>query len=112
MNEIDRAWLAGFFEGDGTIRNDSGVKFKYIVISQKDVTILKYIQKVYQLGDLKSFRGYQGNTYWRLWMRGSSVRKFYELVRPYMQGYKAHQLDRLSFSLFPDADIYRSPDSA
>lgn len=96
VKDIDRAWLAGFFDGDGYLRLDP----PEIYINQKDPTILSEIRKLTGIGRVTSFTGYQGNTYYRIILKSrSDIKRFLEVIHPYLRGPKASKVDALYSAL-------------
>jgi intein/homing endonuclease len=96
MTDSDRIWLAGFFDGDGNMR---GAPYNEIIISQKDQVNVERIHEISGVGYISPFVGYKGNTYWRLHIKGNDIKRFYEMIRPYMRTNKAKQLDALYIGL-------------
>jgi intein-encoded DNA endonuclease-like protein len=79
MNEIrpvDRAYIAGFFDGEGCITSYSNKRGRpRISMSQNDPEVLHRIQKILGYGNVRSYQTSSSTTHWRLdiareeWMR-------------------------------------------
>jgi hypothetical protein len=89
VEEKDVIWLAGFFDGDGSY--NTGV----IVISQKNLHILRVVRDITGLGRIRKLTNQYGTEYYRLEMKDDEANQVYSIVRPYMRSWKATEMDAL-----------------
>ncbi len=109
MTVNDLAWLAGFFEGEGSVgcyrRRDKinghiNRSFSFNVsISQKDRAILEWIKRdfygtISYMGHLSSL----GTHIWRWDCRSSYARRFLEAVQPYLRTRRKLRQIKTAFS--------------
>jgi intein/homing endonuclease len=79
MNKAERAYLAGFFDGEGCVSHKRGRPL--ISITQKDVDPLEWIQTVTGVG-----RIYPQRSYWQYVVTNRiDIRIFIQLIYPYSQ---------------------------
>jgi intein/homing endonuclease len=101
-SEVFLAWLAGFFEGDGTIMcyidKAKGYKFKFrirviIKLSQKSNKVLEDINKDLQLGNIFLNRTYEKRNCFDLVIANQDhVLTFINLINPYCR-FKKNQIE-------------------
>jgi len=91
MTELEKAWLAGFFDGDGNIhiyrrkrKNKEGYSVTChlkIVIGQKDKKILEYIHKLVGYGIFYQL----GSGFWHLEFSFKRAERFLREILPYLK---------------------------
>jgi hypothetical protein len=83
LNLEDAAWLAGFYEGDGSVYVVRG-RWLSVKITQKETSVLRYIKNLLGYGEIYS--EYKGKFRVSKWMVvGSKARDFLDLIYPYMK---------------------------
>ncbi len=90
MVNLNLAWVAGFFDGEGcvSIYRFRGRPKMQVSIAQKDRTLLDLIAIEFPESVGPSF----GDGVWHLFFNGVKARGFLEAIRPYSLG-KAAQID-------------------
>lgn len=95
FSEVDAAWIAGFFDGEGSvtgsnIRGDQSALM--INLSQSDVTQLVRIESIFG-GFIVMRRGGFSNSLVHQWfLCGRKAKPFLEAIRPYIR-IKKEQMD-------------------
>lgn len=102
LTEVDKAWIAGIFEGEGSVAVYRGAgqvrKYIRILIYNNDITMLKEIQRLIG-GNLHDHmhrkEGQWAQSHQLQFGKKSDVQNFKEHIYPYMRTkYKKQQLNK------------------
>jgi LAGLIDADG endonuclease len=102
-NHTELAWAAGFIDGEGCFSILKGVKYSYfrLTVAQVDRRPLDRLAKIFELGNVKGpyqrsgvrIIQYRAPIFnWTL--TGTSAKKIYNLVQPYLSEPKQEQAQR------------------
>lgn len=101
MNRSFLIWLAGFFDGEGSVavtRTSAGSGTVHLYIYQKSIGVLRKIQK--EVGGTVSNPKYKASRWQkkrrvgRVQWSGNKARKLAALIRPYLLTDKAKKIDK------------------
>ena len=96
-------WLAGFFDGEGSVGvkiTSAGLGRVWFYIYQKDVEVLRKIQKVFG-GTVREQKynaapgGHKERMCSRINWGNTAARPLLALIRPYLQTRKAQKIDEI-----------------
>lgn len=121
MTEVDRAWLAGFYDGEGNAtftsngRKKNGLKVYTvrIKIAQKTRGVLDRIQELTGLGKVYGPYTTKGKTYFQYAVhRRKEMEQFRDVIWPYLYEVKQEQFERVFKSHRMDSAHLPKTDSA
>jgi len=106
MNERDWAWIAGFFEGEGSCgcyfseRRKGPVYKLQASISQKERQVLDHIKSLVGIGSVAPNKGSYG-VMWHWRVDSAGARAFLHAIQPYLRSDK--KKDQVAKALFEDS---------
>lgn len=97
--DLDVAWVAGLYEGEGSC-NEGKNRSTIVGIYQKDPEILYRCQEMFG-GNISQNRHHAPEKICNVWnLGGDRARLFLQVIYPYMSARRKVQIDRTSFRSF------------
>ena len=91
MNEINSAWMAGLFEGEGCIYKDPRYNSYRLSLNSTDLDVLQKLQTIAGCGSIRSKKSEHKPAWdWRIYKRADVIRLLSAML-PHFGGRRAYK---------------------